>query len=268
MEQKASDTWSGMQSPSFSCDDKLNSVETLICKKDSYSLKGLDNKYAWYDLLYAEFGDYTSDNLMKKQEWLQTRNSCDDKECIKKAYEERIKKLKAALITNQKENKPGCLSNPWKKAFSQAAHYDKPIDSISITSGGGESRYDIDGNNQWDLQLHINPNPCSATNCWYNVYLIVEVNGCFEAIPVSINRSYAQSHLDLDPRIFKAYEKGPFVEGFKVMVSYDVSGCAGGSGTKRFDGLNKNTLQYDYFASIKYECGKETSINIRDLSKK
>lgn len=248
---------------SFNCEKAVNYVEKTICKNDSYSLKKLDNLLAReYKLLLSQ--DLSNPSLKKNQlSWIKARNECKDVKCIEASYNNRIKEIRLQLLSSLNKNNTTCFTNPFEAIFKEASKYeDKEIVSkimrISIAqSDGMPLDLDLDGKADPTLQIQFAKNICRATNCRNTYMAFIKIGNCYHGVKLNTLRSTAIPPSSLDKRVYNAYNKGNYSTNIAILTSYDVSGCAGSSGTRTYSALNAATKQYESFLYIEYECDKE-----------
>lgn len=74
--------------PSFDCAKATTKVEKMICNDESGELQNLDRQISQsYQIAKAKLDKNGKKALLDSQKsWLKTRQRCEDKECLKKAF--------------------------------------------------------------------------------------------------------------------------------------------------------------------------------------
>ena len=76
---------------SFDCSKATSELEKIICGDDE--LSKLDESLSKAYLQALEWRDIKNRTIKSQRQWLKVRNACKDAECLKNAYETRIKEL-------------------------------------------------------------------------------------------------------------------------------------------------------------------------------
>ena len=251
---------------SFDCKKENNRVEKLICEKNSYRLKVLDNTLAAeYKFLKKNI---KNTKYLKNEQiaWLKKRNTCETKRCVEKLYQIRIDSIRYELIRIFKDRPAQCNADVYSAIFQKAAERqwgNKIAGNMTINGNDSEvySRIDLDFNQKMDPSfiLNIGREPCLVTaNCKKTSFVVLDIDGCYSAIEIQLQRSRVESPSSLNDEILQEYNKGNYVEGVGVLTSYVIDGCAGTSGMTTYSALDKESLTFVEFADTDYDCGKAT----------
>ena len=248
------------RTPSFDCSKSSNYVEELICEKNSYQLKRLDNRMLIeYKTLSAKVHD--KNDLRKQQlQWLKSRNLCKTKECLIDSYNNRLILIRKEAISLFKISNETCFTAPYDAIFREAAitkdvkSPEKYMKVFYATSDGMELDIDLDGKADPKLTFNGAQELCGATNCWSESKIFLKINGCYKPINASFLRSGYINPEKLEKRILDIYKKGNYPKNIAVLTSYNVSGCAGSSGTRYYSALDTSKMAFETFVSIDYEC--------------
>ena len=117
---------------SFDCGKATSEVEKIICGDDE--LSRLDESLNKAYLQALEWKDIKNRIIKSQRQWLKVRNACKDAECLKNAYEIRIKELGLSehgipILTSPDRSAPASKA-PAKTSKSQTA---KPIVEVNQT---------------------------------------------------------------------------------------------------------------------------------------
>jgi uncharacterized protein len=117
---------------SFDCGKAASEIEKIICGNDE--LSRLDESLNKAYLKALEWKDIKNRIIKSQRQWLKVRNACKDAECLKTAYETRIKELGLsehgiAILTPPNRSVPSSKP-PAKTSISQTA---KPTVEVNQT---------------------------------------------------------------------------------------------------------------------------------------
>lgn len=109
--------------PSFSCSQKLNKVEKIICE---------DNELRYLDMKLSSVykNSNNPDKLITQRSWLAKRNRCDDSECIKDHYDARLMALEGFRISSS------IIANDTEKSIFKAYNENLEINQLTKLSEG------------------------------------------------------------------------------------------------------------------------------------
>jgi len=248
------------RTPSFDCSKSSNQVEKLICAKESYRLKELDNRtLIEYKTLLTKVKDK---KLLKKQQlgWLKKRNLCKTKECLANSYKNCLVEIRKEAISVFEKVEDKCFTSVYDAIFKEVSLVqgitkpEKNMEVFHATSNGRTIDMDLDGKADPILMFNGNQESCTARNCWSENKVFLDINGCYKSADVSFMRSGFIKPQNLEKRILSVYNQGNYPKNIAVLTSYDVNGCAGSSGTRYYSALNTTNMTFETFVSIEYDC--------------